>query len=56
MAQRDMDIYTNGICFMFEATECFIYQVTEADWLMRAHESRCIEVSKTWPSFVSVNI
>lgn len=43
--------YSNGICFMLEITECFIglCQLSEADQLMRVHDSRCTVVPKTRP-------
>jgi hypothetical protein len=49
--------YTNGICFMLEVTEYFIHQLSEADWLSKACDSRCTEASKTQPlSFVLVTL
>jgi hypothetical protein len=46
---------TNSICFTLEVAEYFIRQLCEADWLTRAHDSRCTEASQL-PSFVSVSL
>jgi hypothetical protein len=48
---------TNGVCFTLEVTEYFIHHLCEADWLTRARDSRCAEVSNTQPpSFVTVTL
>jgi hypothetical protein len=42
---------------MLAVTEYFIHQVSEADWLTRARDSRCAEASITQPPlFVSVTL
>jgi hypothetical protein len=54
-----------SVCSMLEVTEYFIRELPKwayskwlnADWLMRVHDSRCTDVSKTQPPlFVSVSI
>jgi hypothetical protein len=56
-AEREKGIYTNGICFTLEVTEHFIHQLSEVDWLTKAWDSRCAEVSKIWPPlFVTVTL
>jgi hypothetical protein len=57
MGGTEKQIYTNGICFTFEATEYFIYHLSEADWLMRICGSTCAGASKTQlPLFVSATL
>jgi hypothetical protein len=47
-----MERDTHGIGFTLEVTEYFIHQLSEADRLMRACDSRCTEAPKTQlPSF-----
>jgi hypothetical protein len=53
----DTEVCTNGVRFTLEVTEYFIHQLSEADWLTRARDSRCVEESTTQlPSFVSVTL
>jgi hypothetical protein len=49
VVQKERERDTNGICFTLEVTEYFIHQLSEADWLMGACDSRCTEASKTQP-------
>jgi hypothetical protein len=47
----------NGICFMLEGTEHFMYQLLEVEGVMKAHGSRDAEVSNTQlPVFLSVTL
>jgi hypothetical protein len=57
MGDAEREIYTNGICFTLQVTDYFMHQLSEADWLTRAHNSRCTKASNTWPlSLVSVTL
>lgn len=48
---------TYDICFTLEVAEYFLYQVSEADWLMTTCDSTCAQVSKNQlPLFISVTL